>query len=210
MGRTRALGAGRTLVGLALGLWLVVAWTPLASALVGPLKTEDAPARADAVVVLQAGIQRDDDFEASTLERMVHGMELLHAGYAPRLIVTEVPHTGSNARATSALMGHLGIGAQLLAVGPVQTTRDEALQCAALCHARGWKTILLVTSPAHSKRSALAFKRVGLRVISSPCRESAFDFENLARADAHGRALAFGEAMREIVGLRTYQARGWA
>ena len=210
LGLTWARAVGRWLAGASVGLWLLVAFTPLASALLTPLKTEDAPARADAVVVLQAGVQRDDDFDAPTLERMVHGLELLHAGYAPRLIVTEVPKGGSNVRATGALMSRLGVRGALFPVSPVQTTRDEALRCADLCRAHGWKTILLVTSPAHSKRAKLTFQKLGLRVLSSPCRESAFDFENLSAPGAQGRTRAFAEAVREIVGLRAYRARGWA
>ena len=210
LGLTRARPWLRGVAGASLGLWLLVGFTPLASALITPLKREDVPRRADAVVVLQAGIQRDGDFDAPTLERMVHGMELLHGGWAPRIIVTEDPSGGSNAAATGALMRNLGIHAALLSVGPVHTTHDEALLSARLCQERGWKTVLLVTSPAHSKRAALTFQKTGLNVISSPCRESSFDFENLSASDAGGRIRAFSSALREIIGLRTYRSRGWA
>ncbi len=211
VGLTRGMPLLRVWTGLVFCLWLVVGYTPLASALVTPLKVEQAPEKADAIVVLQAGIQLDNDFSSSTLERTLHAVELLHEGYAPRLIVTEDgPSQGSHKIAVTTLMKNLGVQGQLLSVGPVHNTHDEALLASALLKQHGWKKILLVTAPVHSRRAFFTFSKTGLEVISTPCRESSFDFENMDSNGPSGKIRAFAEMLREVVGLRTYRARGWA
>jgi hypothetical protein len=47
-----------------------------------------------------------------------------------------------------------------------------------------------------------------LEVISTPCRETRYDLENLIKWP--DRLQAFSSAMHEIVGLRIYRSRGWA
>ena len=210
VGLTRAAVLLRAGAATLFCLWMVVAFTPLASSVVAPLKMEQSPEKADAVVVLQAGMQRDNDFSASTLERTLHGLELVQQGFAPRLILTEVPSEGSHERAALSLMKNLGVGCELYSVSPVSNTHDEAVLASRLARKHGWKKVLLVTSPTHSRRASLCFRKTGLNVLSTPCRETAFDFENLNRSDAWGRTQAFAEALREIVGLRVYRARGWA
>lgn len=213
LGLTRGLSVLRFGIGGFFCLWLLVAYTPLAAYLVRPLKVEDPLQAADAIVVLQAGIQADDDFGSSTLERIVHGLELIQQEDAPRLIITETPpsrDSGSHLRAASTLMKNLKVECPVFAVGPVTNTHDEAVQVAQLARNQGWSKILLVTSPTHSRRACLTFRKTRLQVISTPCRESSYDFENLASGDPSARLRAFAEAMREIIGLRTYKSRGWA
>ena len=52
-------------------------------------------------------------------------------------------------------MENLGIKCELLSVSPVRSTRDEALLVGQLAKERGWKSVLLVTSPTHSRRAPL-------------------------------------------------------
>ena len=211
LGATRGIVLLRGGVIIVLCLWFGVAFTTLSDRIAQPLKVAQLPETADAVVVLHAGIQKDNDFGAATLERTLHGLELVQQGYAPRLILTEVPPPdGSHAKAASALMKNLSIRGQLLSVGPVQNTHDEAVLVSALTKQHGWKKILLVTAPTHSRRAFFTFAKTGLQVVSTPCQETSFDFENLAAEGVDVHVRAFAEAIREIVGLRIYRARGWA
>jgi uncharacterized SAM-binding protein YcdF (DUF218 family) len=192
-----------------LGLWLVVCFTPLAGRLARPLKLESPPAPADAVVVLSSSIQSDGDFCDAALERFVHGLELAHAELAPRLVLPELPPpAGSFRTAGGGLAARLGIRCPIESVGPVRDTHDEALLVSRLARERGWKRILLVTAPTHSRRAALTFRKTGLEVISSPCREVRYDLEN-PRLPSE-RILAFADSIYEIVGLQIYRSRGWA
>jgi uncharacterized SAM-binding protein YcdF (DUF218 family) len=104
-------------------------------------------------------------------------------------------------------MAHLGLEHELLTVGPVRSTREEALLVAKLFRERGMRRVLLVTSPTHSRRAAAAFERERLEVVSSPATETRFDLERLSEPDE--RLFAFGTLLHERVGLQVYRWRGW-
>lgn len=204
--RARALLYG--VVAASVILWLMVAFTPLAAFCTRSLRVEQTPVRADAIVVLLASIQADNDFGTPSLERTLHGVALMRQKYAPRLILTQgVPPQGSHRIAALNLLQDLRIQCSVEVVGPVGDTHDEAVAVSRLARQKGWKRILLVTSPVHSRRAALVFAKTGLQVISTPCRETSYNWENLATPDE--RIKAFEAAIHEIIGLRAYRARGW-
>jgi uncharacterized SAM-binding protein YcdF (DUF218 family) len=160
------------------------------------------------VFVLASRIQDDGEMTSAAMARLLHGLELIGEGHARVLILSEmhspVPSYAAPART---LMGRLGLRAELLAVGPVWNTREEAVEVGRLCRTRGWKRLLVVTSPPHSRRAAAAFEREGLEVLSSPAVETRYDLETLlAPSD---RLLAFGGIVHERVGLWVYARRGW-
>ena len=109
LGLTRFLMVLRVGAVLALGLWLTVAFSPLAALLAQPLLLREAPQKADAIVVVQAGMQKDGDFGMTTLQRTLYALELMQQGYAPRLIVTEVADAGSHQKAALGLKKNLGL-----------------------------------------------------------------------------------------------------
>ncbi|MDQ3815176.1 MAG: YdcF family protein [Armatimonadota bacterium] len=188
--------------------WLIVAYSPLAAHLAQPLKIEAAPVPADAIVVLGSSIQRDNDLSAAALARLVRGLELVQGKFAPRLVLTEIgPPHGVHKIAAATLMAHLKIRCPIETVGFTRNTHDEAVLVSGLARQRGWKKILLVTSSTHSRRALLTFRKTGLEVVSTPCREGDFDLENLRGPG--DRIDAFEAAIREVVGLRVYRARGW-
>lgn len=209
------LGAGRArrvlhgVTSTVFGLWLVVSLSPLADGLVRSIYIESPPEAADAVVVLGSYIQPDNDFSNTALTRLTRGLELVRESYAPRLVLPEIkPPAGSYATATNALAERLDIPITVETVGPVSNTHDEAMLISALARQRGWKKILLVTSPTHIRRAAATFRKTGLIVVPTPSRETSYNAEAPHTADERRRA--FGDAVREIVGLWMYQRRGWA
>jgi uncharacterized SAM-binding protein YcdF (DUF218 family) len=208
-----AVTAGRSFLQagavLLLVLWGLVAFTPIATQLAQPMRVADEPEAADVVVVLAGGFQIDNEFSTSSFERTIHGLELIRGKFAPRLILSEATPAkkGDHLRTGKELMDHLGISCPVIGVGPAHDTHDEAVLVSQLAQKNGWKKILLVTSPVHSLRSKLTFQKTGLQVISSPCRETSYDFEN--KNSAGGQLLLFAATVRELVGLRVYKARGW-
>ena len=84
----------KALVALAAGalgiLWLAVAFTPVTSWMAKGLVRSDALREAEAVVVLASNIQKDGELTATAMSRLVHGLELLADGRAPRLVLTEI------------------------------------------------------------------------------------------------------------------------
>jgi uncharacterized SAM-binding protein YcdF (DUF218 family) len=194
--------------GAAVAVWMVVAFTPLCAWLAEGLPRRDPVAQADAVFVLGSRLQVDGELTTDAMNRLLHAAELLGQGFAPRLILSEqMPPARSYAEAARPLLDHLGLKTELLTVGPVRNTHDEARAVGALFRARGWQRLLVVTSPTHSRRACAALEREGIAVCSSPSVETRFDLEALDRADE--RLLALGTLLHERIGLWVYRRRGW-
>jgi uncharacterized SAM-binding protein YcdF (DUF218 family) len=190
-------------------LWLSVAFTPLATHLARGLTRRDAVGPADAVLVLSSRLQKDGELTPPAMSRLVHGLELLGQGLAPRIVLSELaPPAPSYAAAARTLMAHLGSPHELESLGPVHRTRDEAMQVADLCRRQGWHRLLVVTSPSHSRRACAAVEREGVEVICSPAAETEFDVENLNRPPE--RLRSFRASLHEWLGLWLYRRRGWA
>jgi uncharacterized SAM-binding protein YcdF (DUF218 family) len=188
--------------------WLVVAFSPLTDWAARGLPRKDVERPADAVVVQASRVQQDGELTSVAMSRLVHALELLAQDQAPRLVLTEQPPPfAAYAPGARALMTRLGLERELLTVGPVLNTRDEAVLVARLFRERGWSSLLLVTSPTHTRRAAAAFEREGLVVISSPGVETRYDLETLGSSDE--RLFGFGSLLHERVGLLVYRRRGW-
>ena len=97
--------------------------------------------------------------------------------------------------------------AEILAVGPIRNTREEAVAVTRLCRERGWRRVLAVTSPLHTRRAAAALEQGGLEVV---CRPGAGDALRPRDARCPGdRRRGFGAALHERLGLFAYGRRGW-
>jgi uncharacterized SAM-binding protein YcdF (DUF218 family) len=204
--RLRPLVAAAT-VALA-ALWLLVAFTPLTLWASRGLPRHDPERPADAVYVLSSRVQDDGELTSSAMSRLLHGLELLGQDQAERLVLAELPPPyAAYAPAARRLMTRLGLKQELLTVGPVTNTREEAVQVGRLFKERGWRSVLLVTSPTHTRRAAATFEQQGLVVISSPAMETRFDLETLTFPDE--RLFAFSTLLHERVGIEVYKARGW-
>jgi uncharacterized SAM-binding protein YcdF (DUF218 family) len=187
--------------------WLLVAFGPVSAWLADGLPRRDPLRKGDAVFVLSSRMQRDGEPTTEALSRLLHGVGLVAQGQAPRLILSEQPNMRPYAPVAREWLRTLKIEGELLTVGPVTSTRDEAKLVAEMCRLRGWRTLLVVTAPTHSRRAALAFEREGLDVVSSPSVETRFDLETLDRPGE--RLMAFGALTHERLGLLWYRWKGW-
>jgi len=199
------LGVGAA--GLCL-LWLVVAFTPLCPWLAKDLVRRDTLRPTDAVFVLGSKVQLDGELTGEAMSRLLHGLELLQQGLAPRLVLSELPPPfPSHSEASRRLMDGLGMKQEIISVGETSSTRTEALAVEALFADRGWKQLLVVTSPVHSRRACRSLEREGIAVICSPSVERDYDLEKLDNSD--DRLRSFGAIMHERLGLWVYTRRGW-
>ena len=190
--------------------WLLVAWTPVTYWLGRDLPRRDALVPADAVYVLGSGLQEDGELTTLAMSRLLHGLEILGEGWAPRLILPELPEPHRRYReAACELMLSLGFHQEVLSVGPVRDTHDEAVAVAALAKDYGLGRIIVVTSPAHSRRASEVFESQGVHVVSSPSQQTLFDYETLDNNEGDQRMRAFAYIAHEYVGLLYYRLRGW-
>ncbi len=189
-------------------LWLAVSYTPLTARLADGLVRRDAVTDADAVFVFASKMQVDGDPYPDATSRLLKGVELIAAGRAPYLVVSEVPAPTSShaalARTWLAAFAHRG---EVVDIGEITNTHDEAVELARLCRSRGWTRILAVTSPTHTRRAAATLEKQGLVAISVPSVETNFDLETLPQASERRRG--FWTVAHERVGLVVYKRRGW-
>jgi uncharacterized SAM-binding protein YcdF (DUF218 family) len=192
-------------------LWLVVGYSPITRWMAAGLDRREAPVPADAVFVLASGLQRDGELSTAAMSRLLKGLQLLSEGFAPRLVLSELPPPFPQYRdAACQLMDSLGLSNEIATVGPVRNTHDEAIAVAELARDFAFAKVLVVTSPTHSRRAAAALEAQRVEVVAVPAVETSFDFENLG-ADVEGtdRIRAFGFLVHEYVGFWYYQLRGW-
>lgn len=200
----RLVAASALAVGV---LWLAVAFTPLTRVLADGLVRRDSLREADAIVVLASSIQKDGELSAVAMSRLVHGLELVGAGRSRRLVITRLePPWPSYVSAVRGLLGSFNLETELVVLGPVHDTRDEATAVKRLFEERGLETLILVTSPTHTRRAAAAFEKNGLVVMASPSVETWFDLQTLDTAD--DRLRGFSSVMHERLGLLLYRLRG--
>ena len=128
------------------------------------LQHEDPLRRADAIFVLAGG----------RLERSLEAVDLYQAGYAPLIVLS--PGLGEAADAVArargirlpnenellrdALTGS-GVPREAFLIGPgrVDNTAAEGSMLRALASARGWRTVIVVTSKYHTRRAGYAMRR---------------------------------------------------
>jgi uncharacterized SAM-binding protein YcdF (DUF218 family) len=127
---------------------LVLAWVVATLRLVF-FPAEDAPGRADAVVVLSG----------SKHERLDRGLELVRDGVAPTLVISggfdpRLP------RASRLCHAGRGDGFRVICFTPdPDSTRGEAEEIGRLARSRRWQRVLLVTSRFHVTRARMLVDR---------------------------------------------------
>jgi uncharacterized SAM-binding protein YcdF (DUF218 family) len=129
---------------------LVVAWLVACLVLfVWPPAESSAPAHADVVVVL-SGDKR----------RLPPALELIRRGVAPVLALSTVQRTKHWPEAEQLCRTRRYADARVVCFTAVPfSTEGEARTVARLARARGWRSVVVVTSTFHVTRAGLLFRR---------------------------------------------------
>jgi len=184
---------------------LVIAFTPLVPWLLKGPAQSDPLEPCDAIVSLGAGMNDDGTLGSGTQDRAIYSLTLLHARYAPVLVLT-----GNEAQGESIIrrqMRALGLSFPIENCGPVHDTHDESVAVARLFKAHGWRRVILVTHDWHMRRAAAAFEKAGVHALRSPCPDTHCDMHNPSRLPDRLRALAC--VIHETLGYRVYHLHGW-
>lgn len=151
------------------------------------LQHEDPLEKADALFVL----------DGARVERWLEGYDLYAAGYAPRIVLSpgrdEPAERLLRARGIqfpreielrrNALI-QLGVPPDAIVtdMNQVDNTAAEAAELREMARARGWRSVIVVTSKYHTRRAGLAFRRTfdgtGVRIA---VRASKYDLSDPAR-----------------------------
>ena len=182
----------------------------------------DIPA-SGCVVVLGGAVKpvlppRVDIELSDSVDRIFKTASLYKAGKVQLIIVAggNQPWSAfgqSEAEATSTLLVAMGVPDSAIMLDETsRNTRENAINAKTLLGEIDCERPLLVTSAAHMKRSVASFEKIGIDVfpVSSDVRVARtttfkiLDF--LPHADALNMTTA---AMREWIGQKVYQFRGW-
>ena len=199
--------------GLVAALLMLVMYTPLVRPIVPVFVRSDSPStNSDAVVVLSGGISDGGLITGQALDRLLSAMSLARERGVTELALSVVRKDGSDRGITSesdqrALVGLAAPQVSLRFVRDVNSTRDEALAFAALARTHGWRRVMVVTSPTHTRRACAAIETAGLAVECRPAAPRDYLWSDLEGAGTH--RLAFVDVVYELAATMLYRARGW-
>ena len=197
----------RWAVALAL-CWAVLFHTPFIWWAARPLQLSARFARSDAIVVFAGGVGESGRADESYEERVKRAVDLYNEGLAPRIyFISGFTRTFQEAELMQALAKNLGVPpAALQKETRATNTYDYVLRVREVARQQGWDRILLVTSPYHTLRADLTFRRNAPRlvVLHAPVMENSY----YSRDDPVSLSQIMG-ILREYLGLLFYRIRGW-
>jgi uncharacterized SAM-binding protein YcdF (DUF218 family) len=156
---------------IALILFAVAAFTPLASLLNVGMAGIATLEPSDAIVVMgRGGADTDGVLTNRSLRRVMRGMSLYAGGLAPLLVLSG---SADETRSRMALARGLGVPeTAILTVSHVYTTRQEAEEIGKLLLPLGRRRILLVADPIDMPRTRALMERAGFVVRPAPTAAS--------------------------------------
>ena len=195
---------GRVLAGAAaivLG-YLALFYSPLPWAVAAPLTIAESPRPADAIVVFAGGVGESGQAGGGYQERVKKAVDLYQAGLAPSMIF-ESGYTFAFREAEImrdlALSLNVPPAAIVLETSGVNTYED-VVRVRDVLRARGWRRILLVSSPYNMRRAVLVWHRQAPDVDVVPAAPARTQFY------AHDR----GASLDQLRGIaHEYLAIAW-
>jgi len=166
----------------------------------------------DAVIALSAGIHTNSALNTVAADRLLSALELIRDGRARRLVTTRERQVINDRiidsdRDQRRLISLASMERAWSVVDSVHSTHDEAVQIAALLLPSGARSIILVTSPMHTRRACAVFEAVGFRVVCRASLERDFVTNHpLGNRDRLAAIRAFGY---EVMGMIKYHWKGW-
>jgi uncharacterized SAM-binding protein YcdF (DUF218 family) len=175
----------------------------------------------DAVIVL-GGMVDNDATRASgapelteAADRIVRGFELVRAGRARNVIVSAglvypIPGDVPEADLLAAMLARWGVApGQIVAEAASRNTRENAIEVGRVASARGWRSLLLVTSAAHVPRALGCFRAVGLEPDVLPVDFRAGDGRGRSWLPQAAALLKSTRAIHELAGRVAYRLAGY-
>jgi uncharacterized SAM-binding protein YcdF (DUF218 family) len=199
--------------------YLLIFYTPFVWWLASPLKIEQAPRSAQAIVVFAGGVGESGRPAQGYEERVQYAVDLYKQGYAPKIIFSSgYMFVFKEPLVMKALAVSLGVPASdIILEDQAKNTYQNVLYTARILRSDGRKEILLVSSPYHMRRAALIFKKLApdMAVAYTPLPKSSF-YAHPSR-DLKGRRIYRQVSLRQLraivheyLGIIYYIWKGYA
>jgi len=192
----------------------MITFTPLTGDRVHAWIRRDQPPThvPDAVVVLATTISVDGLLDATGTTRLLSGLEAMRQTRSPILVTTRPSQTlpaslPAAMQDYQRLIGLVGDTSRWRVVGPVATTHDEAVAVSALLAPAATHSIVVVTSPVHTRRACATFEAVGFSVTCWPSDERRYALQTFS--GIRTRLAATVDWMYESAAVIEYRWRGW-
>ncbi len=139
--------------------------------------------------------------------RIVAGADVMRRGRARYLLYSGALGAADSAAVRSDLIARGVPGDRIVIEDRSRNTRENAVESASVIAARGWRSILLVTSAAHVERADGCFHRIGLRPDVLPVAVWKPILHVWPRAVALERS---SQILHELVGRVVYRVLGYS
>jgi len=167
----RPIACLTVLLAIIAGMFITTPW--LLEGLANYLVVSDKPARVDAIVVLGGDANG---------ERVAEAVRLYRQGYAPRLLMSGGPlvykMTYAAAMKKQAVEAGVPASAVLVQVQS-RSTIEDAKYSLPIIRDHRFKSIILVTSPTHTRRAGRVFRKIlgpeKVQVLVYPVQQSSFN-----------------------------------
>lgn len=187
---------------------LAIAWTPLTDHMIKSLAVKEDIRKSDVIVVLAGGIDEGRYLSLVSSHRLLRGAQLYFEGKAKKILLSGGdPKKMGVAEATVMAQEarRLNIpGADIIVEKGSDRTHEQAVEIKKIGKSQRWKSVLLVTSYSHMKRSLMAFEHAGFKVYPAP----ADPYEKYTN-DPLGRLRLFKMLLHEYGGIIYYKIKGW-
>jgi uncharacterized SAM-binding protein YcdF (DUF218 family)/glycosyltransferase involved in cell wall biosynthesis len=145
-------------------------YTPLVWSVAAPLRLEEPPHPADAIVVFAGGVGESGQAGGGYQERLRRAVDLYEQGFAPRIIISSgFVFAFKEAEVMRGIAIDNGVPAQAIVLETRSAnTRQNVVFTNAILKAEGWRNILLVSSPYHMRRALLTWRKAAPDVVVTP------------------------------------------
>lgn len=202
--RRRALATSVVLV----IAYLLVFQTSLVWRVAEPLRMNEEPQRADAIVVFAGGAGESGQAGGGYQERVKQAVDLYKRGYAPRMIFsTGFVFAFPEGEVMRSLAIDNGVPpTAIILEDQARNTYENVTRSREILDVYGWKRVLVVSSPYHMRRAMMTWHKVApdIDAIPTPVPASQFYLRDGAPSLAQIRGI-----LQEYTAIALYRWRGW-
>jgi uncharacterized SAM-binding protein YcdF (DUF218 family)/glycosyltransferase involved in cell wall biosynthesis len=190
-------------------LFVLTFYTPLAWWLAEPLRMVAPPQPADAIVVFAGGVGESGRAGGGAQERVARAVELYRDGFARSMVFSSgYVFTLREAEVMKAIAVANGVPADAIVLEEAAAnTYQNVIYSKRLLDERGWKNVLLVSSPYHMRRAVMTWRKAApeIIVVPTPPAQSEFYLHDTGASLEQIRGIA-----QEYLAIIVYKLRGWA